>query len=92
MARRRVRAVVHGRVQGVFFRAYTQEEAERRGLRGWVRNRPEGTVETVLAGEEEAVAEMLAWLRRGSPRSLVERVECAEEGGGEEFTGFTVRY
>lgn len=92
MTMRHVRAVVHGRVQGVFFRAYTQEEGERRGLRGWVRNRPEGTVETLFAGEAEQVEGMLAWLHRGSPQSIVERVETEETREEKLPPGFTIRY
>lgn len=92
MSRRRVRAVAQGRVQGVFFRASTQEEAERRGLHGWVRNRPDGTVETLLEGEESAVAGMLSWLHHGPPRSLVERVTVQEEEGEELLHGFAIRY
>lgn len=89
---RRVQAIIHGRVQGVFFRAYTQEEGERRGLRGWVRNRSDGTVETVMEGEEAMVERMLIWLAKGSPRSLVTRVEEGEAEAGELPPGFTIRY
>jgi acylphosphatase len=58
LARKRIRAVVQGRVQGVFFRAYTQEEAQRLGLVGWVRNRPDGTVEAVAEGEAERIDQL----------------------------------
>lgn len=92
MSRRRVRAVVYGRVQGVFFRASTQEEAERYGLRGWVRNRPDGSVETVFEGEEKAVTAMEAWLHQGPPASLVEHVAVNEEESVEPLPGFVIRY
>ena len=92
MAIQRVRAVVQGRVQGVFFRASTQEEAERLGLRGWVRNRPDGSVETVFEGEENAVTAMVTWLHQGPPSSLVERVAVSAEASREPLPGFAIRY
>jgi acylphosphatase len=57
--------IVHGRVQGVGFRAFVEVEALTRGLQGWVRNRREGTVEAVFRGEEELVADMIEACRRG---------------------------
>jgi acylphosphatase len=66
---------VHGRVQGVGFRAWTEGEAMSRDLSGWVRNRRDGTVEAVLRGEAEAVDEMLALLRRGPRSAYVSGIE-----------------
>jgi acylphosphatase len=57
--------VVHGRVQGVGFRAFVEDEALRRGIEGWVRNRRDGSVEAVFAGEADAVAGMVEACRRG---------------------------
>lgn len=57
--------IVHGRVQGVGFRAFVEYEALTRGLEGWVRNRREGTVEAVFKGEEAVVADMIAACQRG---------------------------
>jgi acylphosphatase len=75
--RRRVRA--HGRVQGVFFRDSTREEAERLDVTGWVRNTEEGAVEAVFEGEPDAV-EALVWFVRSGPGSAdVERVDVDEE-------------
>ena len=85
-------AVVHGRVQGVFFRAYTQDEAVRLSLKGWVRNRPDGSVEAVLEGEESAVDQMLEWLHKGSPMSLVSGVLVTEEKPIGEMSPFSIRY
>ena len=81
--RRTVRAVVRGRVQGVGFRAWTKGQAELHGLDGWVRNRRDGTVETVLAGAPEAVAAVLAALGEGPRGGRVDALEVseAEEGG-----------
>ena len=79
MAVVRRRAEVHGRVQGVFFRASTVEEAERRGVAGWVANRDDGTVELVAEGEAEAVDGLLDWTRSGPSRADVDDVEVTEE-------------
>lgn len=92
MARKRVRVRIEGLVQGVFFRAHTEEEALRLGLSGWVRNRPDGSVETVFEGEEAAVSRMIAWCHRGSPRALVRRVTVQNETPQGETAGFLIRY
>ncbi len=84
MERRRL--VVHGRVQGVGFRASLAWEADRQGISGWVRNRRDGTVEALLCGSDEAVAAMIAWARRGPPGARVDRVEV--ELGSGEFSHF----
>jgi acylphosphatase len=64
--------VVRGRVQGVGFRAFVEDEAHARGLEGWVRNRRDGSVEAVFAGAAESVADMLAACRQGPIGSRVE--------------------
>ena len=74
------RIVVHGRVQGVFFRANTRDQARQAGVVGWVRNRADGAVEAWLEGPENAVEGVIAWVRAGGPsRAFVERVEVEEE-------------
>lgn len=70
----RRRAIVYGRVQGVFFRDACRFEAERLDLGGWVRNRPDGTVEIEVEGTGDAVDSLLAWARLGPPRAQVEGV------------------
>lgn len=85
---KRIHAVVHGRVQGVFFRETTSQEASKLGLSGWVRNLADGTVETEFQGEEEVVGRMLDWLGQGPRLSRVMRVESREEvpvSGESEF-------
>lgn len=86
----RRRAIVHGRVQGVFFRDTTRRQAAARGVAGWVRNRPDGTVEAVFEGEPEAVEALLAYCREGPPGAVVERVEIVDEEP-EGLSGFGVR-
>lgn len=78
LAERRVLARIHGRVQGVWFRAWTVQEAERLGLDGWVRNRSDGTVEALFAGSATAVDEMLRLCHHGPSHAEVIRVETRE--------------
>jgi acylphosphatase len=75
----RRRVIVHGRVQGVFFRDTTRRMATSRGLGGWVRNAPDGTVEAVFEGDAEAVESMVRWCREGPRGAVVERVEVSDE-------------
>ncbi|WP_449240547.1 acylphosphatase [Desulfoscipio gibsoniae] len=69
---------ISGRVQGVYYRDYTRREAEKLGIKGWVRNLPDGRVEAVFEGPEDAVENMVAWCYQGSPRSEVIKVEVAK--------------
>jgi acylphosphatase len=66
---------IRGRVQGVFYRNWSRDEARRLGLSGWVRNRRDGSVEMVLSGPEQEVETMIARCREGPPAALVEQVE-----------------
>jgi len=86
----RRRAVVSGRVQGVFFRDSCRNEAEVRGVAGWVRNRDDGAVEAVFEGDDDAVAELLRWADEGPAQARVESVEVTDEAPTGE-TGFAVR-
>ena len=88
----RVRLIVQGRVQGVWFRDSTRREALSLGVFGWVRNRPEGTVEVLVEGFEDNVKKLVAWCRRGPPAAEVTGVdETIEEWKG-EFTSFDVKF
>jgi acylphosphatase len=86
----RKRVVVHGRVQGVFFRDSTRQRAQAAGVTGWVANRPGGTVEAVFEGDAEAVEALVRWMHEGPGGADVERVEVDEEEP-EGLTGFEVR-
>ena len=88
MIRRRV--VVHGHVQGVFFRNTTARRAVERGVAGWVRNNPDGTVESVFEGDPDAVEAMVRFAHEGPRGAIVERVEVTEEEP-EGLTRFSVR-
>lgn len=72
------RVTVHGRVQGVGFRVWADEEATAHGLEGWARNRRDGTVEAVFAGSRVAVDAMIAACRHGPPSARVEAVDVHE--------------
>ena len=84
-----VRCTVEGRVQGVFYRASAAERAQALGLDGWVRNREDGCVELVVAGEADAVETLTAWLWQGPPAARVTAV-TVEEFGGEVGPGFRI--
>jgi acylphosphatase len=74
MVTRQIR--IHGRVQGVGYRDYLRDEADRLGVTGWVRNRADGSVEAVLQGSAEAVERILSWARRGPPAARVTRLSA----------------
>jgi acylphosphatase len=82
--------VVHGHVQGVFFRDTTRRRAAERGVAGWVRNNPDGTVEAAFEGEPEAVESLVRFACDGPRGALVERVDVIEEEP-EGLSGFGVR-
>jgi len=85
----RRRVIVYGMVQGVFYRDTCRRIAWQQGVAGWVRNRPDGTVEAVFEGEQDAVDRMVAWARHGPRHAAVERIETlAEEPEG--FTDFSI--
>ncbi len=88
MIRRRV--IVHGQVQGVFFRARCADTAQSLGVAGWISNEPDGTVQAVFEGDAGAVEGVIAWCHEGSPRAVVERVEIHEEEPRGE-RGFSTR-
>ena len=82
--------LVIGRVQGVFYRASAREQADKLGLRGWVRNLPDGRVETYACGDSERVAEYERWLRSGPPLAKVSAIEIAVSCCT-EIEGFEIR-
>jgi acylphosphatase len=92
MAQQQAHVWISGRVQGVFFRSNTQEEAQRRGLQGWVRNLPDGRVEAVFQGEESSVQEMIRWCQAGSSFSRVDDVEVRWEEPETGLNDFRIRY
>jgi acylphosphatase len=81
---------VSGRVQGVFFRDSCREEATAAGVAGWVRNTPDGGLEAVFEGDEDAVDRLVEWCRSGPSAAEVDSVEVADEEPQGE-SGFSVR-
>jgi acylphosphatase len=90
VAESRRKVIAHGRVQGVFFRDSTRREADRRGVAGWARNTPEGTVEAVFEGPADAVDALVEFVRGGPGHAEVSRVEVSDEPP-EGLSGFSVR-
>lgn len=88
----RAHVFISGRVQGVSFRWFTQRQAQKLGLAGWVKNLWDGRVEAVFEGEEAVVRQAVAWCRHGDPPARVEDVEVQYEPATGEFRGFNVRY
>jgi len=86
----RRRVVVHGRVQGVFFRDSLRRLAEREGVSGWARNTSEGTVEAVFEGESDDVERLVSFAKIGPPDAIVEAVDVSQEEP-EGLTGFSIR-
>jgi acylphosphatase len=86
----RRRVIVHGDVQGVFFRDTTEKWANEHGIAGWVRNRDDGTVEAVLEGVEDRMDRVLGLLETGPPGARVDRIEISEENPT-GIDGFEVR-
>ncbi len=91
-ANARAHVIIHGRVQGVFFRLETQKAAHRFGATGWVRNLQDGNVEAVMEGTSEAVDALLNWCRQGPRMARVDKVDVTRESYTGEFESFEVMY
>ena len=89
MSNKCVRLKIHGKVQGVWFRAHTQEQAQSLDIKGWVRNEPDGSVKIEAAGEKESVDTFIKWCHSGSPMARVKEVEV-EEIPCQEYSGFRI--
>jgi acylphosphatase len=89
---KRLTMKVSGKVQGVWFRASTREEALKLGLSGSVWNNPDGSVGIIAEGEEEQLQRFLAWCRRGPAMARVTDLDCDWQASRHEFEGFTIVY
>ncbi len=87
----RLHCWITGRVQGVAYRAYTQREATRLGLTGWVRNCPDGRVEWVAEGERETLEQLVVWCHQGSPLARVAEVKTQWEDETGIYSSFDIR-
>jgi acylphosphatase len=90
MGQKQVHLVVQGRVQGVYFRASTQQEAQRLGVRGWVKNRPDGSVEILAQASESTLKEFVAWAHRGPSAARVDHVAIKWDDATGHFDLFEV--
>lgn len=90
-ATKRLEATIHGRVQGVYFRGTTREQARALGLTGWVRNEYDGTVRVVAEGDQPTLTRLLSFLHQGPPGAHVTHVDPHWRDATGEFTGFHVR-
>lgn len=88
----RARVLVSGRVQGVYFRSETERKARKLGVKGWVRNLGDGSVEALFEGEREKVEAMIEFCRRGPPTAQVERVKVDWEPYKGEFGDFSITF
>ena len=89
MSTQTLHMVIHGRVQGVFFRESMRQQAVQLNIYGWAANRDDGTVEGMIQGSAESVAAMLDWVQRGPPLAKVTRVD--QEAASGEWTAFDIR-
>ncbi len=92
MDKAKLHVVIEGRVQGVFFRASTMDEAYSLGLSGWVKNCLDGRFEAVFEGERDKVEQVLKWCQKGPPGAMVRTVEVNWEEATGEFDSFSIRY
>jgi acylphosphatase len=87
-----VHLIISGRVQGVFFRAFTRETAVRHGLKGWVRNLFDGTVEAFFEGDKNSVEAAVAECYKGTPSSHVDHIDITWGQWSGDFESFSVRH
>lgn len=86
----RARLIIEGRVQGVFFRDSARRKARELGVNGWVKNLPDGNVETLAEGAEEDVERLIAWCHKGPPHAMVSRVKESREEWQGVFDSFDI--
>ncbi|MBI4356747.1 MAG: acylphosphatase [Gammaproteobacteria bacterium] len=84
-----IHAFITGHVQGVYFRAHTEQEAVRLGLTGWVKNCPDLRVEVMACGSQSSIAQLLHWLKQGPPSAVVNEMH-SEECEWQEFPDFRI--
>lgn len=92
MAKARAHLLITGRVQGVFYRAFTEEVALSLNLKGWVRNTPGGDVEAVFEGEKDKIEKAIEMCRKGPPAARVQDIKVEWHDFKGEFSTFTIRY
>jgi acylphosphatase len=91
MLNHRICLIIYGLVQGVFYRASTKEKAKELGLVGWVKNRPDGSVEIAVEGDQDSISELVQWCHKGPSSARVDNVSIIDLEGEENFTKFEIR-
>ncbi len=89
---KRAQIIITGRVQGVFFRDYTRENAVKLGLTGWVKNLADGNVEAEVEGEEDRIDKLIELLKKGPPAARVKDVKVVWQKPKNEFDNFSIRW
>ena len=87
-----VHVKIIGKVQGVFFRDFTRRKAEELALVGWVKNMPDGSVESLISGNDEDITSMILWFQNGSPQSSVIKVVTEEVANSPDSDRFVIAY
>lgn len=87
----RLHATLHGRVQGVTFRATARQQATELGLTGWIRNNADGTVETIAEGSHDQLSQFVEFLHEGPPAASVSKVDTNWQKARDEFDNFSIR-
>ncbi len=88
----RLRIVIEGIVQGVFFRATTIEESSKLDLTGWVKNCSDGRVEAVFEGDVDGIEQIVEWCKKGPPGAVVRNIETTWEQATGDYDSFTIKY
>ena len=91
-AEKAVHLLVFGKVQGVFFRSNLKKVCDNAGVMGWVRNKPDGSVEAILQGGEDGIRAVLDWSKQGPERAQVSRIETRESDYSSSMKGFEIVY
>lgn len=86
----RIHLYLSGKVQGVYFRAYTKQEADALHITGWVKNTSDGRVEIVAEGEKEHIDSFLEWCREGPPQAHVSNTQIQWQNATDEFNQFSI--
>ena len=90
MATSRAYLLIEGKVQGVYYRVFTQKEAQSLGLTGWVRNCADGKVESVAEGERSKIEDLISWCRKGPAEAKVRKITVKWEAYQGEFAAFDI--
>jgi len=87
-----VQVKISGQVQGVFFRANTQKIAQSLGLKGFVKNEPDGGILIIAEGEQEKLEELVKWCHQGPSRAMVEKIDISWQEPKQKFKNFEIKY